>query len=32
MWKAKGAGIGELDPLLNEEEIRQLSHYLQSLK
>ena len=32
MWKAKGAGIGELDPLLNDEEINQLSHYLQSLK
>jgi cytochrome c oxidase subunit 2 len=32
MWKAKGAGIGELDPLLNDEEINQISHYLQSLK
>ena len=31
MWKAKGAGIGELDPLLNDEEIRKISLYLQSL-
>jgi cytochrome c oxidase subunit 2 len=32
MWKAKGAGIGELDPLLNDEEIRKISLYLQSLQ
>ena len=31
MWKANGAGIGELDPLLNDEEIRKISLYLQSL-
>lgn len=32
MWKAKGGGIGELDPLLNDEEIRKISLYLQSLQ
>ena len=32
MWKAKGAGIGELDPLLDDEEIRKISLYLQSLQ
>jgi len=32
MWKANGGGIGELDELLTDEEIRKISLYLQTLK
>lgn len=32
MWKANGGGIGELDPLLTDDEIRKISIYLQTLK
>lgn len=32
MWKANGGGIGELDKLLTDEEIRKISLYLQTLK
>ncbi|MFP4069523.1 MAG: c-type cytochrome [Opitutales bacterium] len=32
MWKADGGGIGELDELLSDEEIHQLTTYLQTLK
>ena len=32
MWKANGGGIGELDPLLTDDEIHKISSYLQTLK
>lgn len=32
MWKANGGGIGELDELLTDDEIRKISLYLQTLK
>lgn len=32
MWKAHGGGIGEIDPLLTDEEIHKISLYLQTLK
>ncbi len=32
MWKANGGGIGELEELLTDDEVRKISLYLQTLK